>query len=302
MISVIIPTYNRNEYLFQAVNSVLKQKNINLEIIIIDDNPNNDIQSSFKSNEYEVVKYFQNIDNIGPGESRKKGLNLATGNFVVFMDDDDYYTDESFFFKASECLSQDKDLSFVGFSADILNQDTGVVKKSKAFSITGKVDKLKYITEFNRKIKKPLSTFTSVFRKEKLLDAGAQNVEMLNDTVIYLRALIAGDAFLDNDVIGHYRVHDSNITKNLSIDFILQNVIEKERIANLLNLSTRKKSKWLYNQAWSTINYYIENMPHSTIRPIIKWVNRQDLNIKFMLYIKITYKTLKLRCKAVHEI
>lgn len=94
-ISVIIPIYNTKASLLkEALDSVLKQTLKNIEIIIIDDKSNINYETELK--EYiqnpQIILY-KNDKNEGSGEARNKGLHIAKGEFIAFLDADDFYID-----------------------------------------------------------------------------------------------------------------------------------------------------------------------------------------------------------------
>lgn len=90
-LSVIIPTRNRCEQLKRAVNSILNQTWNNIEIIIIDDastdNTAQYVTELITNNKY--VKFISNDKAIGGSRSRNLGINIATGYYIGFLDDDD---------------------------------------------------------------------------------------------------------------------------------------------------------------------------------------------------------------------
>ena len=89
-ISVIIPVYNVENYLKRCVDSVLCQDGISLEIILVDDGSTD---SSGKMCEEYVTSHsnitFLHISNSGPATAKNKGYDMATGNYVAFIDSDD---------------------------------------------------------------------------------------------------------------------------------------------------------------------------------------------------------------------
>ena len=127
MISVIIPTYRRYTYLRQAVQSVIQQNYSDIEIIIIDDHSGDETKKISK--DFPQIHYIENDKNKGPGYSRKMGLKKAQGEYIVFLDDDDYYTDNSFFHTAVDILEKNSDYVFVSANADELYVETGEKKK-----------------------------------------------------------------------------------------------------------------------------------------------------------------------------
>jgi FkbM family methyltransferase len=95
LVSVIIPTHNRPKCVKRAVESVLNQTYKNVEIIIIDDIGNardivTEISGSIKGN----IRYRQIPQTPYIAESRNAGIKDATGDYIAFLDDDDYWLPE----------------------------------------------------------------------------------------------------------------------------------------------------------------------------------------------------------------
>ncbi|WP_027381435.1 glycosyltransferase family 2 protein [Chryseobacterium daeguense] len=98
-ISVIIPVYNAEKYVANAVESALQFKEVSEVLLIEDGSPDNALHVCQQlANQYERVKLFQHPDkkNHGPGKSRNIGIKAATGDFIAFLDADDYYLPNRF--------------------------------------------------------------------------------------------------------------------------------------------------------------------------------------------------------------
>lgn len=99
MITVITPTYKRHQYLRKAIESVLAQTYTDFEYIIVDDNPvgskerilTEDVIKSFSDSR---IIYIQNQKNLGGAGSRNVAIEMAKGEYVAFLDDDDVYLPE----------------------------------------------------------------------------------------------------------------------------------------------------------------------------------------------------------------
>jgi len=94
LVSIIIPVFNRFDLAFRAINSVLSQTHTNWELFIIDDCSESVFELSediVKQMDTRPIKVFRNETNQGPGRSRQTGLNNARGEYVCFLDSDDYY-------------------------------------------------------------------------------------------------------------------------------------------------------------------------------------------------------------------
>jgi glycosyltransferase involved in cell wall biosynthesis len=99
LISVVVPIYNLDAYLYQCISSIVNQTYKNLEIILVDDGSTD--------NALEICEFFRKSDkrirviakpNGGLVSARKAGLNLATGHYVFYVDGDDWID--------VECISQ----------------------------------------------------------------------------------------------------------------------------------------------------------------------------------------------------
>lgn len=90
LFSVIIPTYNRKALLRKAVDSVLSQTYGNLELIIVDDGSFDDTDKLISNYQDKRIVY-KKIPHSGVSAARNKGISLATGNFIAFLDSDDWW-------------------------------------------------------------------------------------------------------------------------------------------------------------------------------------------------------------------
>lgn len=91
-ISVIVPVYKTEKYLRQCIDSILSQNLSDLEVICINDgSPDNsiDIISDYEKRDSRIVVIDKK--NEGVGRARNDGINKASGEFVAFIDSDDYY-------------------------------------------------------------------------------------------------------------------------------------------------------------------------------------------------------------------
>ncbi len=89
LVSVIIATYNSGKFIAQAVQSVLEQSCRLHEVIVIDDGSTDetkDVLSGF----HDRIKYFYQ-ENQGPSAARNKGIKMAKGGYISFLDSDDLW-------------------------------------------------------------------------------------------------------------------------------------------------------------------------------------------------------------------
>lgn len=91
LVSVVMPAYNCTDYIKNAIESVLVQE-VPLELIIINDCSKDDLDGLMKQYESnDCIIYLKNEKNMGAAASRNKGVRLARGNYVAFLDSDDWW-------------------------------------------------------------------------------------------------------------------------------------------------------------------------------------------------------------------
>ncbi|MGI4993406.1 glycosyltransferase family 2 protein [Halobacteriovorax sp. GFR7] len=92
LVSVIIPTYNRANFLARAIDSVLKQSFQNFELIVVDDGSSDNSKDIVESFSDERIKYiFQ--QNRGVSAARNLGVIQSSGNYIAFLDSDDEWSE-----------------------------------------------------------------------------------------------------------------------------------------------------------------------------------------------------------------
>ena len=95
LISVIIRTIGRKEFLLRSISSIIHQTYQSIELVIVNDSSNNLhwIQEHFQGLSF-LLKIIDNPSHHGRSIAANIGLNHVTGNFIIFLDDDDYFHSE----------------------------------------------------------------------------------------------------------------------------------------------------------------------------------------------------------------
>lgn len=115
LISIIVPVYNAEKYLRKCLNSICSQKNIKSEIILVDDGSTDDsgaICDEF-AQEYTNIKVIHQ-ENAGPGAARNAGLDIITGEYLGFVDADDYVADDMYETLFQAIKQTDSDIACCG--------------------------------------------------------------------------------------------------------------------------------------------------------------------------------------------
>jgi glycosyltransferase involved in cell wall biosynthesis len=129
LISIIIPVYNTQSYLFNCFKSVQNQSYKHFECLIIDDGSEDDshlIAQLFCSNDVRFKLFRQK--NGGLSSARNKGIKHAIGHFIAFLDSDDYWT-------PNKLSNQIKILEgFNYFESVVFSRGVGVLPSGKIFN------------------------------------------------------------------------------------------------------------------------------------------------------------------------
>jgi glycosyltransferase involved in cell wall biosynthesis len=94
LVSVVVPTYDREAYLCEAIDSVLEQSYDHLELVVVDDHspvPAAEVLSDRLERTTRPVECLRHEENRGAPAARNTGIEAAGGDFVAFLDDDDYW-------------------------------------------------------------------------------------------------------------------------------------------------------------------------------------------------------------------
>jgi glycosyltransferase involved in cell wall biosynthesis len=132
-ISVIIPVYNVEKYLNKCISSVLFQLEKNIEIILIDDGSTD---TSFETCEKYVKTdnrvYLVHKKNGGLSSARNIGINYATGDYLIFLDSDDFWDNKLALYNLLEIMDNDIDLICFGYREYI--DGRGIINRGIDFS------------------------------------------------------------------------------------------------------------------------------------------------------------------------
>ena len=199
LVSVIIPTFNVENYIVQSLESIINQTYKNLEIIIVDDCSTDRTFEILKkiSKKDSRIKLFRNLKNLKICKTLNKAIKISTGEYIVRMDGDDI-SDLSRIARQIQFLEENKDISLVGTS--VINID----EKNEEFS------RVKYYSNF-KKLKKLLNYDTPVLhiwaaRREVYEELGGyREIPYAEDYDFLLRMLTAGYKFSNiENYYGYY--------------------------------------------------------------------------------------------------
>lgn len=127
-LSIIVPVYNVADYLPKCLKSLLALKDIDKEIILVNDGSTDnsfEIMEKFKNDNKNVIKIITQ-DNMGLSEARNSGLKIATGKYIYFIDSDDYIDTKKFEIFFTKTKQENLD---IGIANGYREYENGKLKK-----------------------------------------------------------------------------------------------------------------------------------------------------------------------------
>lgn len=306
-ISVIVPVFNAQDYLQRTVESVIKQKFKNIEIILVNDGSTDNSLHILEelSYNYSNIKIY-NQNNKGVSAARNLGLKKSTGKYIMFLDSDDFLADDSLKNMYDIITRNDYDLCF-GLTKVINNKHNN--------NSTYKVDYNKkngYITEKNN-----LNVIDDLFKEQSIFDLHSACAKLYKHDILK-------DIFFDegrssnedryflfkvlcnckkcvflHDIVYLYEKHSNSLSNKKVDNRIFDNIYFSDKMVEYINNNIPKLNKEAkYNNVLTYMKVYrnIFRSDNNTIKNFEK-----ELKI-IKKYIQTNYKDVDLPKSKIIEI
>jgi len=276
LISIIVPVYNCEEYLDKCLRSIIGQTYKNIEIIIVNDGSTDNtaaICESYKKIDSRIKVIHK--ENGGPTSARKTGLQIANGDFVTFVDGDDWIENNLIEEMVLMQEQTNSDLIITGCVKET-GRNSQIVKNNIK---QGYYHKEKLISEIYPKMlyydgfyKFGITQY--MWSKLYKLDNAIKAINTLDDRVydgedvifVYTCLLNVDSIYISDKCLYHYRIHQESITnKKPNKDFF-----EKLSILYLNMIENFKKSEY-FHMLTDQLNMYFCYMT---------WLGVQKLSMK----------------------
>lgn len=263
LITVIMPVYNAEKYLEEAIESVLNQTYKNIEFIILNDGSTDrslEIVQRFQKQDLRV-QLINNKKNLKQPKTRNKGLKLAHGKYIANMDADDISLPQRFSIQV-EFMEQNPDIDICGAYAEVIGGD----KRSKI---------MPPITDADIKDRLPFSCAlvhpTVMFRRtsvEKYEIRYNEDFRYAQDFELWSRLVWQGVKFHNiSEVLLLYRMSAENIStqhsfeqKKMAQKVVLRNIqrILGDEDLILMTLNEKEKSLIILERDLETLRTFLE--------------------------------------------
>lgn len=236
LVTVIITTYNREEFLETAIQSAVNQSYSNIEILVIDDGSVHNYAQDI-CNKFSNCTYHFKV-NGGLSSARNYGIKLAKGNYIAFLDDDDFW-DSSKIEKQMKILNENPSVDCVHSLAAVVDE-YGKLTGNYIGAAKNKIHKRSGYVFWNALgvwvVKSPTPLIRKkVFQPDLLFD---ESIKVGEDIDFYQRMFYRHKIFYLDEPLAFYREYHNN--KRLSLQREGYIGIEKKMFLNFKSMGIKK--------------------------------------------------------------
>lgn len=203
-VSVVIPTYNNAKYLSQAIDSVLNQSFDSYEVVVIDDGSTDETATVLASYGDRIRVYHQ--QNRGVSATRNRGIQLAQGELVAFLDADDYFLPHKLL-KQVQVFDAQPGVGIVNSGFQTMHKDGRAIAQVEWWRSIPDLSIENWLRY------KPVLPSAMMFRRDWLEQVGGfdPHLSAAEDLDLVLRLVAAGcqSAWLEAITV-NYRLHDDS--------------------------------------------------------------------------------------------
>ncbi len=280
-VSVIITTYNHAHYLPQSINSVLQQDYQNKEVIVVDDGSTDNTKEVVS--QYSQVKYVHQ-SNQGLSAARNTGILYSTGDYLVFLDADDWFL-EGAFTQSVAVLEAQPQAAFVYGKHIKLNEKNEVVNIHEKQDIAE--DHYRYLLRYNF-----IAMHATVFYRRWVFNniRYDPSLKACEDYDIYLKITRDHPVVYHNHLVAAYRKHSESMSGNIPL-MIKTGLEVKRRQLPLLRSEEEKEWSGKGMRFWK--EYYGKELYHQLVKsPFFRFnpKRRQELSTLFACHKRLFIK------------
>ncbi len=206
LISIIIPYFKKKEFIAETLDSINNQSYKNYEIIIIYDDENLDDLKYLKElvNDKTNTKILINEKNCGAGFSRNNGIVCAKGEFIAFLDADDYWHSDKLLKQLNFMIREKINFSHTSYYVVNQKKETLSIKKSRN------------ILDFKDLLKSCDIGLSTVMINKKLLKKNSfPNITTKEDFVLWLNIIKTGEKLMGiNEPLTFWRKSKNSLSSN----------------------------------------------------------------------------------------
>lgn len=235
LVSIIVPVYNSEQYIFNSINSILNQTYKNLEIIIINDGSTDrtdEILNEIVLKDKRIV--YVNQKNIGVSETRNKGIQLSKGEYITFMDSDDTVEPEYIEKLMEEVLKNKFDIVTCGYT-DISKY--GIVKLNDFYNNNTILSKDEFMNSIFNGVGG--TVWGKIFKRNIIIENNIkmkQNIFMCEDMIFVLEYVMKCNKYgsINENLYNYNRLNENSISSRINMDYYNNLIVVVDEIRKIL--------------------------------------------------------------------
>jgi glycosyltransferase involved in cell wall biosynthesis len=221
-VSVIITAYNNEQYIGQAIESILTQDYQDYEIIVVEDRGRDNTYTLAKAYASERVHVFRNQYNLGQHRNKNEGLGRASGDLVKFLDADDYVLAGGLKHLVATYDAGGTEAVAVFARPRLVDEHGYELERVPGWGFSGRADGpslLHFLTTTRGKGSCLCNVSPHIFSRTALLRVGGfpESNAYAGDWEVFLKLLAIGDAVFTDGVVAAYRIQSESISHVTSV-------------------------------------------------------------------------------------
>lgn len=223
LVSIIMPSYNTENFIDEAINSVLNQTYKNWELIIVDDastDSTDEVVEKFLND--RRIHYIKNKENYGAAVSRNFAIKQAKGKWIAFLDSDDIWLPQKLERQINFMIKNKYSFSYANY-----------IEIDEKSEVTGKM-----ISGPNKITKTGMYNYcwpgclTVMYNAEKIGTVQILDIKKNNDYAMWLKIIEKENCYLLNEVLAKYRKRSGSISNKSYFKLIKWHYILFRNILN----------------------------------------------------------------------
>lgn len=205
LVSVVMPAYNAEKYIAEAMESVIAQTYTNWELFVVDDCSADNTANIVQSFEDKRISYIKNPENLGPAFSRNCGIEAAKGEYIALIDSDDIWHENKLEKQIELAKKTGADIIYCSYG---MINDAGV-RVNNDYIVTE-------TTDFEKTLKENMLSCSTVLIKSELLKKYKFSSQYYHeDYVLWLMLLKEGNEAVGiAEVLADYRLLENSRSFN----------------------------------------------------------------------------------------
>ena len=262
-VSIIVPVYNVSKYLKRCLDSLINQTLEDIEIIVVDDcskDNSNDILKKYS--DFTQIKILTNKVNKGIGYTRNRGLKVARGKYIAFIDGDDYVEENMFEKMYTKAEKDDLDLVVCRFHklvehADGTYEETMPKYTIPYFSNTSLAKNPNLLLDIN------LAPWNKLYRSSLFNDIRFPENLKYEDAIVVIKSMIKAKKIgLIEDKLNYYIVRENS-----------ESTIIDKRVFDIIDIDNQIYQELKKQKYYNEIKDYVEK---KIVKSLIFYIHQQE--------------------------